>query len=69
MTSKYYRGKGVSKKIYFSDDKIQELNYHLLTQKRDKMEKTEKTEKNEELLDTADSDYFSNAKAKCLQKF
>ena len=29
MVSKYFKGKGMSKKIYFLDDKIQEMNYYL----------------------------------------
>ncbi len=31
MVSKYYKSKGMTKRIYFSNDKIQEMNYYLLT--------------------------------------
>jgi len=58
MVSKYFKGKGMSKKIYFLDDKIQEMNYYL---HRDPKVNNEK--QNNEKFDTADSHYFTNASA------
>ena len=56
MVSKYYKGQGMSKKIYFSDDKIQEVKYYLHSQMKEASQKDEQ-------LDTADSEYFTSAKA------
>lgn len=46
----------MSKKIYFSDDKIQEVKYYLHSQMKEASQKDEQ-------LDTADSEYFTSAKA------
>ena len=58
--NKYYKCEKLGKRLYFNEDKIQELKYYLKQEKKCKDMK----EKGEDMVRTADSEIFSFAKEK-----
>ncbi len=58
IVSKYYKGKGIGKKLYFQEEKIKEIQFYL-----DNQQSVLSGDKQVEMFDTAESDFFGNANA------
>lgn len=58
VVSKYYKGKGIGKKLYFQEEKIKEIQFYLENQQY-----LVSQEKEGEMFDTAESDFFGKTPA------